>query len=197
MSGELPPMSGRAFSVTFRDTCAQQKRSLIDHFEQVEAMPMRQMPPKHPCVRPGGFTLIEVMITVAIIGILAAVAIPSYRDYILRGQVVDATSGLAAMRAEMERFYQDNRTYASVGTTFITPCAKGADTSRQIGSFQLSCDGTPDTDSFTLQAVGSGSTSGFTFKIDEKGTRSTAAVATGSGWNTCTTAWMSKKGQAC
>ncbi len=70
--------------------------------------------------RPRGFTLIELMITVAIVAILAAIALPSYRDYILRGQVVDATNGLAGMRADMERFFQDNRTYATTGT-FTTP----------------------------------------------------------------------------
>ena len=45
-----------------------------------------------------GFTLIEVMIAVAIIGILSAVAYPSYRDYITRGQLTDATTGLSTVR---------------------------------------------------------------------------------------------------
>lgn len=154
----------------------------------IECIPARASRP-----RLRGFTLIEVMITVAIVAILAAVALPSYRDYILRGQVVDATSGLAAMRADMERFFQDNRTY--VGAT--APCKAGTDASRKIGSFQLSCDGDPTSTAFTIQAVGSGSTAGFTYKVDQANQRSTTAVGSGSGWSTCTTSWVMKKGQAC
>ena len=142
-----------------------------------------------------GFTLIELMITVVIVAILAAVALPSYRGYILRGQVVDATAGLSTMRADMERYFQDNRTYASVGT-LKPPCAAGTDDSRKVGTFQLSCDGDP-TDKFTIQAVGSGSTLGFTYKIDESNKRSTTAVGTSSGWATCGTSWITKKGQTC
>ncbi|MBC7938818.1 MAG: prepilin-type N-terminal cleavage/methylation domain-containing protein, partial [Chitinophagaceae bacterium] len=65
-----------------------------------------------PAFRQTGFTLIELMITVAIIAILAMVAVPSYRDHILRGQLVDATNGLSSVRANMERHFQDNRSYA-------------------------------------------------------------------------------------
>ena len=98
--------------------------------------------------RNDGFTLIEVMITVAIIGILAAVALPSYRDYILRGQVVDATNGLAVMQANMERHFQDNRTYATSGT-FSSPCIAGTDASRTVGSFVLTCNPTPTATAYT------------------------------------------------
>lgn len=143
-----------------------------------------------------GFTLIEVMIVVAIIGILAAIGYPSYRDYVTRGRLVDATAGLSAMRADMERHFQDNRTYATVGA-FTTPCAKGTDASRTVGSFLLSCDGTPTGTGFVIQAVGSGPLSGFTFKVDQSNVQSTAAVPSGSGYNTCTTRWMTKKGQTC
>ena len=140
-----------------------------------------------------GFTLIEVMITVAIIGILSMVALPSYRDYILRGQLTDASNGLATIRAQMERHFQDNRSYATVGT-FTTPCAAAAAT-RTFNLFVVSCSGTPTATAFTLQAVGSGNVNGFTFTITEADVRATAAAPTG--WNTCATGWMLKKGQVC
>ena len=68
-----------------------------------------------------GFTLIELMIVVAIIGILAAVAIPSYQDYTARAQVTEAVSMATAFKTTMAEFYSDNGgwplTLTAVGTT--------------------------------------------------------------------------------
>ena len=147
--------------------------------------------PPTPC--PKGFTLIEVMITVAIVAILAAVALPSYSAYIMRGHLAEAASGLAGVRAQMERHYQDNRSYNTVGA-FTTPCATAAAT-RTFGNFVVSCVGTPTATAFTLQAVGSGPAAGFTFTIDQADVRATTAAATG--WNTCANKWLMKKGQTC
>lgn len=61
-----------------------------------------------------GFTLIELMIAVAIVGILAAVAVPAYKDYVRRGSLPESFSQLADYRVKMEQYYQDNRNY---GTT--------------------------------------------------------------------------------
>jgi type IV pilus assembly protein PilE len=143
-----------------------------------------------------GFTLIELMIGVAIIAILAAVAVPQYTDYIRRSRLADASTGLATMRAQMERHFQDNRTYATAGT-FTTPCAAGADSTRTFGSFVVSCADTPTATTFTLQAVGSGSVAGFTYTINEMDVRRTTAVPSGSGYVTCNTAWILKKGATC
>lgn len=60
-----------------------------------------------------GFTLIEVMIAVVIIGILAAIAFPSYREYILRGQRTEGVALLSEGAARQERFYAQNNTYAN------------------------------------------------------------------------------------
>ena len=142
-----------------------------------------------------GFTLIEVMIVVAIVAILAGIALPSYRAYILRGQLVDATTALATFRANMERYYQDNRTYAAVGT-IKPPCDSSvAVAQRTQGSFVISC--ASDATTFTLTATGSGATNGFVYTFTNQEVRATAAVPASSGFTTSTSCWMLKKGQTC
>lgn len=60
-----------------------------------------------------GFTLIEMMITVAIIGILAAIAYPSYQESVRKGRRADAQSALVGMSAAMERFFMQSNSYAN------------------------------------------------------------------------------------
>lgn len=60
-----------------------------------------------------GFTLIELMIVVAIIGILAAVAIPAYQDYIARAQVSEAVSLLGSGKTPMAEFYASQGNWPS------------------------------------------------------------------------------------
>lgn len=139
-----------------------------------------------------GFTLIELMMAVAIVGILTAVAYPNYRNFVVRGHLVDATTALSSFRADMERHFQDNRSFATVGT-FTTPCAV-AESARTVGNFVISCAAVGAT-SYTLQAVGRGPVAGFTFTVTHQDVRATTAAP--SGWTTCATGWMLKKGQTC
>ncbi len=66
-----------------------------------------------------GFTLIELMITVAIIGILTSIAYPSYQDSMMKSRRVDAQGALMGFANAMERYYTVNNTYPAAGTAGI------------------------------------------------------------------------------
>lgn len=63
--------------------------------------------------RQAGFTLIEILIAVAIIGIIAAIAVPSYIQYLTDARRTDATTFLSEVAGEQVRFFSDNNQYAS------------------------------------------------------------------------------------
>lgn len=131
---------------------------------------------------------------VGLISILTALAYPSYRDYIIRGALTDATNGLATLRSQMERHFLDNRSYATVGD-FVSPCLTDNAAARTFGRFVVSCVGEPTATTFTLQAVGSGSVADFVYTVNQNDVRATTSAMTG--WPTCASAWLTKKGQAC
>jgi type IV pilus assembly protein PilE len=141
-----------------------------------------------------GFTLIELLIVVAIVGILAAVALPAYSNYVTRGKIPEATSNLASKRVQMEQFYQDNRTYVGgSGCTADTTSSK---------YFDFSCTPAPGvaptTTVYTIQAVGKSSMAGFTYTIDQSNTKQTTAAPVG--WAAAampTSCWITKQGGTC
>lgn len=67
-----------------------------------------------------GFTLIELMITVAIVGILAAIALPSYQDSVMKSRRADAKSDLLSIANAMERHYTLSNTYCGTATSDCT-----------------------------------------------------------------------------
>ena len=76
-----------------------------------------------------GFTLLEMMVVVAVFGILATIAIPYYIGDVHKGQRADATTSLRDLANRLERYYSDNNTYATatigagVASTDVLPAA--------------------------------------------------------------------------
>jgi len=150
-----------------------------------------------------GFTLIELLIVVAIIGILAAFALPMYGDYVTRGKVPDAISGLANKRIQLEQFWQDNHTYVGSDTLGAAPCKTDATTSKY---FTFSCQGIA-ANTYTILATGGNGTdqsmAGFIYTLDQDNTKGTAiSIPTGSSvnsaWNVVkNNCWVTRSGGGC
>lgn len=123
-----------------------------------------------------GFTLIELMVVVLIVGIISAWAVPSYRDYVLRAHVSEALSGLSQTKLRMEQFFQDNRTY-------VGACDAGSPAAPpNLENFNITCDTTVST--YSLEATGQG----FTFSVDSSNDRATTSAP--NHWKTNDSCWV-------
>ena len=85
------------------------RNTRLGYFWEIGELTMQFSKKKSGC----GFTLIELMITVAIVGILAAVAFPSYTAYLAKGRRADARVQLASAQQWIERFYSENFNYST------------------------------------------------------------------------------------
>ena len=143
-----------------------------------------------------GFTLVELLIVVAIVGILVSIALPAYSDYVLRGKLAEAYAQLATLRIRMEQYYQDNRTYGDPNCS-IPNIAAGS----QVKYFNYTCASSSSGQAFVFTATGIATvgTSGFVFTVDDAGTKTTTvnAARIAQGWASSTNCWVRNKGGAC
>lgn len=132
-----------------------------------------------------GFSLIELLIVLTIIGILASIAYPNYMDYLLRSKLTEPRAKLGEMRVKLEQYYQDNRTYLGAcvaGTTAPLP------TDAQY--FVYSCP-TLQAETYVVRADGLG----FRYELNQDNTRSTPTVP--AGWTSSANCWVRSKDGGC
>ncbi|MGH8681478.1 MAG: type IV pilin protein [Burkholderiales bacterium] len=145
--------------------------------------------------RNAGFTLLEVMVVVVIIGILATIGYPAYTDYIRRGKIAEAISTLSDTRTKMEQFFLDNRTY--VGSDAATMPCNAAVLAQGKKQFTYLCSNLGvGTYTVTATGVGAEGMGAFAYVIDQANARSSTVTGL-SGWSSNTTCWVVKKGGVC
>lgn len=106
-----------------------------------------------------GFTLIELMIVVAIIGILAAIAIPAYQDYTIRAKVSEVMGLASAAKTGLYEDYSSDGDMAAAGDSVVTDSVAVFQASNFINAAAFTRDTTNQgTFSITLTALGTGAT---------------------------------------
>ncbi len=139
--------------------------------------------------RQRGLTLIELIVVMIVVGILAAIAIPSYRNYVIRSQRADAKDALLALATAQEKHYLQCNIYAT-DIAGATDCAAGelqGTAASQNGWYALAIDAA-DATSFTVSAVAVAGENQFqdtacrTYRVTDRGVRT--ADDAGGGDNT-------------
>lgn len=137
-----------------------------------------------------GFTLIEIMITVAIIGILAAVALPGYTDYIRRGKLQEGFADMATARIKMEQYYQDFRNYGTPGDD--CPAQSGLSPSTKYFTYTCKVGATDQT--YLITASGKDDITGYEFTVNQSNAQATTKFKNVAVAKAC---WITKASENC
>lgn len=126
-----------------------------------------------------GITLMELMIVVVIVGILAAVGYPNYRDFVARAKRTEAKAALLQIATNQERFYLNNNTYTVDLTALGFPVAGTYTTAS--GSYNVSIAAGANASGYTANAVfqsgGAEADKCLTFTINGAGVKSSGPYA--------------------
>ena len=159
-------------------------------------------PPRAARRRCDGFTLLEVVVAGVVVAVLAAIALPSYSDYVQRGKISEAVANLSDMRTRLEQFYLDNRAYPAAPADCIPFVAGAAAPSGKIylpaqqKYFKVTCTAMSAA-AYTVAATGrpvEGMSSSFVYTIDQDNARSSAGPR---GSYTNTACWATRKDGSC
>lgn len=125
-----------------------------------------------------GFSLIELMIVVAIVGILAAIAYPSYNEAVNRSKRAEATAALLEAAQALERYYSVNNTYLNAGADALAAVFVARAPASGSQNYAIAAQGNPTATTYLLRATRAGSMAADAcgdFQLSHAGERSLAA----------------------
>jgi type IV pilus assembly protein PilE len=166
----------------------------IDYFAcewlRRKELPSR-VPPCPPAGRPPGFTLIEILVVLAITAVLAAIAIPTYADHLRRGRITEALTRLADHRVRMEQFFLDHRRYddGAGNCGHPPPPVGGAD------AFVIDCAAAAAGYVVRATGVDAKGMRGFVYTIDHADAHRTPGVP--DGWVGSDRCWVVRRDGSC
>lgn len=140
--------------------------------------------------RQSGFTLVEIMIAVVIIGILTAVALPSYSSYVMRARLAEAHSTLASTQPKLEQFWANNRTYEDFDDEELDPQLMPANTDNFVYTLENA-----SSTGYQLVATGQGAAADFKYTLNQAGARATTDAP--DGWTKSDSCWVDRKHGSC
>lgn len=135
-----------------------------------------------------GFSLIELMISVAVVAILATIALPSYQSYIVKSNRTEAKTALVNLSASLESYYTENHTYATATVTGLNGTTQTTNGYYTLAITNLTAS------SYTLTATPNGSqatqdTACQTLTLTNTGQKGVTTGPAGAPTSSATTCW--------